>query len=70
MQLYDLQADIGEQHNLESQEPEVVARLTKVLEQYVAEGRSTPGAPQQNAVPIEIHKKSPAPGAKKKGKKK
>ena len=70
VQLYDLQADIGEQHNLESQEPEVVARLTKVLEQYVAEGRSTPGAPQQNAVPIEIHKKSPAPGAKKKGKKK
>jgi len=70
VQLYDLQADIGEQHNLESQAPEVVARLTKVLEQYVAEGRSTPGAPQQNAVPIEIHKKSPAPGAKKKGKKK
>lgn len=66
-QLYDLTADIAEQHNLVSQEPEVAARLTKLLEGYVTNGRSTPGTPQANAVPVEIHKKSP-PAGKGKGK--
>jgi len=34
----------------------VVKDLTALLERYVAEGRSTPGAPQKNTVPVDIRK--------------
>ena len=34
---------------MQDKHPEIVARLTKLLEKYVADGRSTPGAPQKNA---------------------
>jgi len=64
IQLFDLAKDIGEQTNVQGQHPEVVARLTKLLEKYVADGRSTPGAPQQNAVEVKLVKATPA--AKKK----
>jgi arylsulfatase A-like enzyme len=53
-QLYDLSADIGETRNLQAEHPEVVARLSKLLKRYVDEGRSTPGAPQQNTGAVEI----------------
>jgi hypothetical protein len=56
VQLFDLARDIGEQQNLEDRHPEVVARLTRLLEKYVADGRSTPGKPQQNAVAVKIRK--------------
>ena len=56
VQLYDLSKDIGEKTNVQAENPEVVDRLTRLLEKYVADGRSTPGAPQQNAVPIELWK--------------
>ncbi len=68
VQLYDLANDIGEQTNVEQSHPEIVARLTKLLEKYVADGRSTPGAPQQNAVEVKIVKASPVGAAKKKQK--
>ena len=48
MQLYDLEADPGEQVNLLDQHPEVVSDLTALMEKYIRDGRSTPGAPQQN----------------------
>jgi arylsulfatase A-like enzyme len=54
VQLFDMAHDIGEQHNVQGEHPEVVGRLTKLLEKYVADGRSTPGAAQQNAVPVDI----------------
>jgi arylsulfatase A len=57
VQLYDLTQDIGEQRNLVAEHPDVVERLTKLLERYVADGRSTPGAPQKNAVEVDIWKK-------------
>ncbi len=41
-QLYNLADDPAEQNNLYDQEPAVVARLTALLEQYQAEGRSRP----------------------------
>ena len=44
VQLYDLAADIGEKTNLQDKNPELVARLTNLLEKQVADGRSTPGA--------------------------
>ncbi len=55
-QLYDLQADIGETKNLASEHPDEVARLTKLMEQVISSGRSTPGTPQLNAVPVKIRK--------------
>lgn len=55
-QLFDLSTDIGEKSNLQSQHHETVERLTTLLEKYVADGRSTPGATQKNAVAIQIRK--------------
>lgn len=57
-QLYDLAQDPGETKNLQSAHPEVIARLTALLEKYVVEGRSTPGQPQTNTTPVTIQKTS------------
>ena len=64
VQLFDLDKDIGEQINVQDKHPEVVARLTKLLEKYIADGRSTPGTPQQNAVPVQLVKTAKAAPAK------
>ena len=56
VQLYDLSADIGEKQNVQDQHPEIVRRLTKLLEKYVADGRSTPGAFQKNDASINLWK--------------
>jgi len=48
IQLYDLKNDINEKHNLQDRYPDVVYRLTRLLEKYVDLGRSTPGKPQKN----------------------
>jgi arylsulfatase A-like enzyme len=56
IQLYNLADDIGEQINVEAANPEIVGKLTALLEQYVADGRSTPGAKQNNDAPVEISK--------------
>ena len=56
LQLYDLGADPSEQENLHGRQPEVVSRLTRLLERYVADGRSTPGAKQPNDVLINFLK--------------
>lgn len=58
IQLYDMNADIGEKTNVESANPEMVERLTKLLQKYVTDGRSTPGAPQKNDVAVDFAKKS------------
>jgi arylsulfatase A-like enzyme len=56
IQLYDLDADPGETRNLQADRPDVVRRLTALLERYVAEGRSTPGPRQANDAPIDVFK--------------
>lgn len=56
VQLYDMTADIGEKTNTQAEHTELVDRLTHLLERYVADGRSTPGAAQKNDVPIELWK--------------
>jgi arylsulfatase A-like enzyme len=56
VQLFDLKGDIGEQHNAQAEQPEVVQRLTALLERYAAEGRSTPGPKQTNAVRVDLWK--------------
>jgi len=43
-QLYDLETDIGEQNNLYPERPEVVARLTALLDKYRAQGHSHPAS--------------------------
>ena len=55
-QLYDLSTDLAESKNLQAEHPEEVARLTKLLEEIIANGRSTPGAKQANDAAIQIRK--------------
>ena len=57
IQLYDLQSDIGEKNNVEAQHPDVVARLTAMLDKYIADGRSTPGPLEKNDATIVVMKK-------------
>ena len=60
IQLYDMSGDIAEAKNLHSVHPDVVLRLTKLLEKYIADGRSTPGMTQKNDAAIDILKKPKA----------
>ncbi len=48
IQLYDMSSDVGEKTNVVKAHPDVVKHLLKLLQKYVDEGRSTPGAPQKN----------------------
>ncbi|VGO12382.1 Arylsulfatase [Pontiella desulfatans] len=57
VQLYNLREDLGEQNNLQAEHPEKVAALIQLLETYVANGRSTPGAVQKNDAEIDLFKK-------------
>jgi arylsulfatase A len=52
IQLFDLAHDLGERRNLQAEHPEIVERLTALLEQYVVEGRSTPGKRLRNDVDV------------------
>ncbi len=69
-QLYNLKTDIAEKDNLQGTNPEIVTKMNVELERIITSGRSTPGAPQQNAVPVVLRKPTPAaqPKAKKKAK--
>ena len=51
-ELYDLRQDLAERRNLCPEQPEKVAELKALLEKYKRDGRSTPGAPQENDVPL------------------
>lgn len=48
VQLFDLEHDPTESHNLASKHPEIVARLFKQMDQQIASGRSTPGPTLKN----------------------
>ncbi len=61
-QLYDMSGDVGERTNEYKQHPEIVSSLTKLLEKYVSEGRSTSGAAQKNDVTVEVWKKKAGKG--------
>ncbi len=51
-QLYNLADDLSESRNLYAENPERVAELTALMESIVNRGRSTPGPPQHNDVPL------------------
>ena len=59
IQLYDMSKDVGERHNESKTHLEIVARLTNLLEKYVADGRTTPGTPQKNDAAIKLWKEGP-----------
>lgn len=65
-ELYNLHTDLSETKNVTEANPDVVERLTILLRRYIAEGRSTIGAPQKNDAAISVDKSS---AGKKKGKK-
>jgi arylsulfatase A-like enzyme len=64
VQLFDMSTDVAEQNNLAPNHPDVVSRLTDLLARYVAQGRSTPGSPQSNAVTVDIRRAPPPPREK------
>ena len=52
VQLYNLADDLGETKNLAAVMPEKVAEMKALLEKLIIDGRSTPGAAQQNDVEV------------------
>ncbi|MGE3317265.1 MAG: sulfatase-like hydrolase/transferase, partial [Planctomycetaceae bacterium] len=56
VQLYNLKDDVTETTNRHDRHPELVQELTALMEMYVANGRSTPGAPQKNTVAVDFRK--------------
>jgi arylsulfatase A-like enzyme len=53
-ELYNLQDDLSETRDQLAANPELVRHLTKLMEQYIANGRSTPGAVQKNDADISL----------------
>lgn len=52
VQLYNLSEDLGETQNLAAAMPGKVAEMQELLEKLITDGRSTPGARQQNDVEV------------------
>ena len=52
MQLYNLNDDLAETNNLSSQHPKRVTDMQALLENLIAQGRSTPGESQKNDVTV------------------
>jgi len=59
-QLYDLEKDPAETNNLASANPDLVQRLTTLLQSSIDTGRSTPGPAQQNDTPTPLRPKKAA----------
>ncbi len=57
VQLYNLREDVGEQINLQAEQPERVKAMHRQLRQLVDVGRSTPGPKQPNDAAINLRKK-------------
>jgi arylsulfatase A-like enzyme len=66
-ELYNLHTDLSETKNLAEANPEVVERLTTIMRRYIADGRSTIGAPQKNDADMSLD--GSAAGKKNNGKK-
>ncbi|TKG91947.1 arylsulfatase [Puteibacter caeruleilacunae] len=48
IQLFNIEADPGEQMNISDKFPKIVEEMQNLLTSYIEKGRSTPGTPQQN----------------------
>jgi arylsulfatase A-like enzyme len=64
VQLYDMTQDVGERQNRQDTDQAEVARLTKLMEKYIADGRSTSGSLQKNDVPVILWKTGKRSAAK------
>jgi arylsulfatase A-like enzyme len=53
VQLFNLEEDISETTDLSAENPEVVEKLTALLEEQISKGRSTPGTAQKNDVQVD-----------------
>ena len=62
VQLYDMQRDPEERHNLQGEHATRVREMVAHLKRLVAAGRSTPGPGQRNDAPIDIWKADTLPG--------
>ena len=51
VQLYNLADDIGEENNLQAENPKIIEEFRAELSEIVRNGRSTPGEPQKNDGP-------------------
>jgi len=47
-ELYHLETDLSETKDVIDSNAEIAAKLTALMQRYIAEGRSTPGAAQKN----------------------
>jgi len=52
-ELFNLREDLIQKNNLYAERTEIVKELQELLAGYIRDGRSTPGAPQPNDVPID-----------------
>ena len=68
-ELFNVREDLAQRRNRFADQPEIVRDLKALLEKYIRDGRSTPGAAQQNDVPVGSSVPA-APGAKKAAQKK
>ena len=71
-ELYNLKDDLSETRSVAAENQPVVEKLTKLMQQYIDNGRSTPGAPQKDSARIDLGNGGAAPAddapAKGKGK--
>lgn len=58
--LYNLETDLGEQEDVAKVHPDVVKRLTSLLQESIDRGRSTPGERQDNDVNVSLNKRGKA----------
>jgi len=64
VQLYNLAEDLGETKNLAAEQPDRVAAMKTLLEKLITDGRSTPGAPQENDVDVRRYPRTDPPAKK------
>lgn len=69
-ELYNLQNDLSETKDIAQANPEVVARLTALMNRYISDGRSTSGAPQKNEAEMSVNGSTDGDGEKKSKKEK
>ncbi len=53
-ELYNLRTDVGETEDVAAREPLVVERLLALMHECIDQGRSTPGQPQKNDIPLNM----------------
>lgn len=56
VQLFDIEKDAAEQHNVAAQHPELVKKLIALTQQCISDGRSTQGAKQKNDAAVILFK--------------